>query len=52
MTGRRGRRLKKLLDDLKERRGYSHLKEEALDRSKWRDRFGRDFGPVVRQTTK
>jgi len=52
VTGRRGRRLKKLLDDLKERRGYSHLKEEALDRSKWRDRFGRDFGPVVRQTTK
>jgi hypothetical protein len=28
----RGRR-RKLLDDLKERRGYSHLKEEALDRS-------------------
>ena len=31
MTGRRGRRRRKLLDDLKERRGYSHLKEEALD---------------------
>ena len=29
---RRGRRRRKLLDDLKERRGYSHLKEEALDR--------------------
>ena len=28
-----GRRRRKLLDDLKERRGYSHLKEEALDRS-------------------
>jgi hypothetical protein len=28
------------------------LKEEALDRTKWRARFGRDFGPVVRQTTK
>jgi hypothetical protein len=28
------------------------LKEEALDRSMWRARFGRDFGPVVRQTTK
>jgi hypothetical protein len=26
MTGRRGRRRRKLLDDLKERRGYSHLK--------------------------
>ena len=52
VTGRRGRRHRKLLDDLKERRGYSHLKEEALDRTMWRVRFGRDFGPVVRQTTK
>jgi hypothetical protein len=51
VTGRRGRRRRKLLDDLKERRGYSHLKEEALDRSMWRARFGRGFGPVVRQTT-
>jgi len=31
VTGRRGRSRKKLLDDLKERRGYSHLEEEALD---------------------
>ena len=30
MTRRRGRRCKKLLDDLKDRRGYYHLKEEAL----------------------
>ena len=37
---RRGRRRKKLLDDLKDRRGYSHLKEEALDRTMWRHRFG------------
>jgi hypothetical protein len=51
VTGRRGRRRRKLLDDLKERRGYSHLKEEALDRTMWRTRFGRGFGPVVRQTT-
>jgi hypothetical protein len=35
-TGRGGRRCRKLLDDLKERRGYSHLKEEALDRTMWR----------------
>ena len=48
---RRGRRRQKLLDDLKDRRGYSHLKEEALDRTMWRNRFGRGFGPVVRQTT-
>ena len=52
VTGRQGRRRRKLLDDLKERRGYSHLKEEALDRTMWRARFGRGFGPVVRQTTK
>ena len=52
MTGRRGRRRRKPLDDLKERRRYSHLKEEALDRTMWRVRFGRGFGPVVRQTAK
>jgi hypothetical protein len=52
MTGRQGRRRRKLLDDLKERRRYSHLKEEALDRTMRRARFGRDFGPVIRQTTK
>ena len=52
LTGRRGRRRKKLLDDLKERRGYSHLKKDALDRTVWRARFGRGFGPVVRQTAK
>jgi hypothetical protein len=27
------------------------LKEEALDRTHWRTRFGRGYGPVVRQTT-
>ena len=52
MTGRRGRRRRKLLDDLKERRGYARLKEEALDRNMWRAHFGRGFGPVLRQTTK
>jgi hypothetical protein len=52
VTGRRGRRRRRLLDDLKERRGYSHLKEEAFYRTLWRARFGRGFGPVVRQTTK
>jgi hypothetical protein len=45
-------RRRKLLDDLKEKRGYSHLKEKALDRTMWRPRFGRGFTPVVRQTTK
>jgi hypothetical protein len=52
VTGRQGKRRRKLLDDLKKRRRYSHLKEEALDRTMWRARFGRGFGPVVRQTTK
>ena len=50
MTGRRGRRRKKLLDHLKEKRGYWKLKEEALDRTVWRSRFGRDYERVVRQT--
>jgi hypothetical protein len=52
VTGSRGRRRRKLLNGLKEKRGYSHLKEEALDRTMWRARFGRGFGPVVRQTAK
>jgi hypothetical protein len=39
VTGRRERRSRKLLDGLKERRGYFHLKEEALDRTMWRARF-------------
>jgi hypothetical protein len=51
MTGRRRRRRKQLLDDLKEKRRYWKLKEEALDRTLWRTRFGRGYGPVVRQTT-
>ena len=52
VTERRGRRRRKLLDDIKERRGYSHLKEEALDRTMWRARFRKGSGPVIRQTTK
>jgi hypothetical protein len=50
VTGRRERRRRNLLDDLKEKRGYLYLKEETLDRSMWRAGFGRGFGPVVRQT--
>ena len=51
VTKRRGRRRRKLLDDLKDRREYSYLKEEALDRTMWRNRFGGGFEPVVRQNT-
>jgi hypothetical protein len=52
VTGRRGRRHRELLVDLKESKGYCHLKEEALDRTMRRAGFGRGFGPVVRQTAK
>jgi hypothetical protein len=50
MMGKRGRRRKQLLDGLKEKRRYWKLKEEALDRTVWRTRFGRGYG-LVRQTT-
>ena len=51
VTGRRVRRCKQLLDDLKKRRVYWKLKEEALDRDQWRTRFGRVYGPVVSRNT-
>jgi hypothetical protein len=51
MTGIRGRRRKQLMDDLDEERRYWKFKEEALDSTVWRTRFGRGYGPVVRQTT-
>jgi hypothetical protein len=51
VTGKRGRRRKKLLYDLKEKTGHWKLKEEALDRTLWRTSFGRRCGPVVIQTT-
>ena len=50
VTGIGVRRRKQLLDDLKEARGYCKLKEEALDGTVWRTRFGRGYGPVVRQS--
>jgi hypothetical protein len=49
--GRRGRRRKQLLDDLKETKRYWKLEEDALDRTLWTTRFRRGYGPVVRQTT-
>jgi hypothetical protein len=51
VTGKRGRRRKQVLDDLKERRGHCKLKEVALDHILWRTRFGRGYRPVVRQIT-
>jgi hypothetical protein len=46
-----GIRRKQLLDELKEAIGHGKLKEEALDRTMWKTRFGKCHGPVVRQTT-
>jgi hypothetical protein len=51
VTGRRGRRRKQPIEDLKEKREYWKLKDEALDSTLWRSRPGRGCGPVVRQTT-
>ena len=51
VTGRRGRRRKQLPDDLKEKRGYWKLKEEALDRTPWRTRFGGGYGLFLSQAT-
>ena len=48
VRGRRRRRSRKLLCDLKERSGYWKLKQEALNRALWRTRFERGYGPVVR----
>ena len=51
MTGRRGRRRKKILDDLKEARGYWKLRVEALDVTLWINRFEIGHEPDVRKTT-
>ena len=48
VMGRRGRRHKQLLDGLMAKRGHWKLKENALDCTPWRIRFGRGYGPVVR----
>ena len=50
---RRGRRTNKLiLDDLKENRNYSKVKEERLYITLWRNSFGKGCGPIARQTKK
>jgi hypothetical protein len=36
------------VDDLKEKRGYQKLKEDALDSTLWRTHFGTGYRPVVR----
>jgi len=52
VTGGRGRRRKQLLDDPFETTGHSKLKQEELNHTLWRPRFGRGYGLVVRQTAK
>jgi hypothetical protein len=44
VTRRRERRREQLPDDLKEKRGYWKLKEEALDHTPLRTRFGGGYG--------
>ena len=48
----RGRRSIQLIDDVKEKRVYWKLEEEALDRAVWRNHFERGYGTVVRQTSR
>jgi hypothetical protein len=48
---RRGRSRKQLLDCLNAKRGEWKPKKEALARPPWRTRFGRGYGPVVREYT-
>ena len=49
VIGRRGRRSKQILGDLKQKKGCCKLKDEALDRTLWRTVLGRGCGPFVRQ---
>jgi hypothetical protein len=49
VTRRRGRRRKQILDGLKEGREYWKLKEKTLGCTLWKTRFGRGYGPVIRQ---
>jgi hypothetical protein len=51
MTGRRVKGRKQLLNDLQQTKGYWNLKEEALHHTVWGTRFGKGYGPLVRQTT-
>jgi hypothetical protein len=49
VTGRRGKRCKQQLDDVKEKRGDWKLTEEELDCFLWVTHFGRCYGPATRQ---
>jgi hypothetical protein len=47
---RRGRRYQQLLRDVKKKRKYSNLKDQALDRIAWRSDLGRSYGYHTRRT--
>ena len=51
MIGRRRRRRKQIVDDLKEKRGAWKLQEEALNRSVLGTGFRKSHGPAESQTT-
>jgi hypothetical protein len=46
VLGRKGKRNKQLLDDLKEMRGYWKFTNQTLDRTLRGTRIGRAYGPV------
>jgi hypothetical protein len=48
VTGRRGRRGKQQLNDLKKNEEYWKLKKEALYGTHWRISFGTGYGPDVK----
>jgi hypothetical protein len=48
MAGRRRRRCKQLLDDLKEKIGYWKWKAGALGQTLWRTPYGRGCGLLIR----
>ena len=50
-TRRGGRGLNQLLDYPKEKTRYCNFEEEGLQRPLPRNRFGSDYGPVLRQIT-
>jgi len=50
VTGRWRRSGKQLLHELKEKRVCRKLKEEVQDRTVWKSKLGRFYGPFVRQT--
>lgn len=51
VTGTQGRRLKQLMDDLKEASGNWKFKEETRSHTMWRTGFGIGCGRAVSMTT-